>query len=258
MKKKIISLMLSALFVTSLSGSVVFADEVSINSEVRSEYGEVNYDFKDTPQEVIDEMKKNLEVSKLGVESYSVNERSLSSMMAKALDTAGFNHSANLLNYSMLSLREEPYRFTRTSILSSDIWTYSPEFKKVVVSFLNEAKSKKSYSYFKTTTMNFEMPSASKVQILADTGLKKRTDLFGALHTVTINLGIVKNGIQWDMLVMMQDKYDFEEAQYNGLVNVVTNIAYHDQERGNIKPYNILITADKPYLTTPPFNVGAW
>lgn len=258
MKKKIISLILSALFVTSLRGSIVLADELSINSEVKSQYEQVDYDFKDTPQEVIDEMKKSLEISKLGGEPYLLNERSLSSMMATALDTAGFTHSANLLNYSMLSLREEPYRFSSTSILSSDIWTYSTDFKTVVMNFLNEAKSKKSYSYFKTTTMNFAMPNASKAQILADTGLKKRTDLFGALHAVTINLGIVKTGVQWDMLVMIEDIYDFKQEQYNGLVNIVNNIAYYDQERGNIKPYNILITANKPYLVAPPFNVGVW
>lgn len=106
--------------------------------------------------------------------------------------------------------------------------------------------------------MNFAMPNASKVEILANTNLKKQTDLFGALHSVKINLGVVKTGVMWDVLILIEDTYDFKEEEYNGLVNVVNNIANYEQERGRVRPYKLFITADKPRLTTLPFGVPLW
>ncbi|WP_349393637.1 hypothetical protein [Clostridium perfringens] len=257
MKKIIISTILSSLFIISLGGNVVLADNLTNYNDILAQENQSQYNFEDTPYEIIDKMKNDLNSDKIK-NGLNENSRALSSLMASALDSVGFNHSANLLNYSMLALREDPYRFQSTSSISNEIWTYSTDFRTVVTNFLNEARANKSYEYFKSTTMAFKMPNASKAQILSNTGLKKRTDFFGALHNVTIHLGIVKQGVQWDMLVMIEDTYDFKQEQYNGLVNIVNNIAYYDQERGKIKPYKVLITANKPRLIAPPFNVPIW
>lgn len=233
------------------------------NNEILIQEEQSNYNFEDTPEEIIDQMKSDLNLSKLNGE-FSPSSRlggvtiDYTSLMAISLYDMGFKNAGDLLNYSMLTLREEPYRFQSTSLLSGDIWTYSTDFRNVVTNFLNEARANKSYQYFKSTNMAFSMPNASKAQILGDTALKKRTDLFGALHGVTIHLGIVKQGIQWDMMVMIEDTYDFKKEQYDGLVSIVNNMAYNEQERGKIKPYKVLITANKPYLVSPPFNVPAW
>lgn len=217
----------------------------------------INSNFRETPQEIVNKMKNDLLESK----NSTINEeatRALSSLMAIALNKAGFNNSADLLNYSMLPLRDEPREFNSQSNISNDIWLYSPDFERVATNFLWTARANNSYEYFASTTMNFTMPNANKAQILANTQLKKQTDLFGALHAVNIHLGIVKTGLQWDMLILIEDTYDFKSEQYNSLVNIVNDIAHHDQELGNIKPYLFYITADRPYLNRPPFGVPAW
>lgn len=261
MKKSILLGILVLGFALYTTGQAVFAVEYksSEDTTTKSEYIG-GYEFHKTPQETIAKMKSNLNSNKnsMKVNSITGQDVPISSLIAKAFDVAGFNNTANLLNYSMLPLRVEPKEFDYTSNFSSDIWTYSPEFRNVVGAFLNGARSKGSYEYFSTTTMNFNMPSESKAQILSNINLKKRADLFGALHAVTINLGIVKTGFQWDMLVLIEDVYDFKLEQYNSLLNIVNNIAYYDQERGNVRPYNLYIYADRPYLSSPPLGVPAW
>lgn len=108
-------------------------------------------------------MKKRIEngevASITNTTTFNESRITLSSGMAKVLSIAGFDHSAYLLDYSMLPLREEPKEIYADSVMASHIWTYSPDFENVVRAFLNEAKSKGSYQYFKTTSMIFQMPT---------------------------------------------------------------------------------------------------
>lgn len=182
--------------------------------------------------------------------------------MATAFDVAGFNNVASFLNYSMLSMREEPRVELSGSSISADIWSYSPDFERVVKQFLLNARATGENDYFSTVNMNFTMPDASKAQILGSTQLKKQTDLFGTLHGVTLNLGISKvhklDGDIWHMQVIVRDRFDFKREDYNGLVNIVNNITYHKQELGKVKPYDIIIYASRSNLLRPPFGVQPW
>lgn len=257
---KIISTILSATIISTLSGSVVFASENNTRKNISIDQN--YYEFKDVPQEIIDQMKKrsNTDIANTQFATESMTTMAtpaLSSGMAKVLNGVGLNHSARLLNYSMLSMREEPYIIYGSDTFISDMWTYSTDLKKVVTSFLNEAKSKKSYEYFKTTTMSFNVP-ANKSQFLVNTGIRKNLDFFGALHSVNIYLGVVKSGLTWDMLVMIQDRYDFKKEEYNGLVDVVNNIAHHEQELGKIRPYDLYIYADRSNLRGLPYSFPTW
>lgn len=218
---------------------------------------EKRYTFTELDQESIRKMKEEF-YSEQPDENLKALLRSMSSQMASVLDKAGFNHAAEFLNYSLLPMREEPKVYGSGSVISGDIWTYSTEFQTVIKQFLNRAKSLGSYEYFATTSMEFAMPSASKIDILTNTSLKKWTDLFGALKKVDVNLGLVKTNGAWDIIVQIQDVYDFANEQYNGLVDLVNNIAYYEQERGKVNPYKIIINASQARLYTLPFGVGNW
>lgn len=63
-------------------------------------------EFSDTPQEIITKMKQNLEKNQYP--RLSSAPRAITSLMAKTFDIAGFNHTADHLDYSMLTLRDEP------------------------------------------------------------------------------------------------------------------------------------------------------
>ncbi|MFQ9823290.1 MAG: hypothetical protein ACLRXI_08295 [Clostridia bacterium] len=264
MKKTAISLLICGLILGSQTNAYAYQSQTQVEKNITNIEEQSNeIKFYDTPQETIDKMNKNFEESKkennyLEENNYFQSRISFSSKMAKVLYEAGFTHSGEMLNYSMLKVREEPLEYYADSLMSVDIWTYSPEFRTVVTSFLQEARSKKSYSYYKTTSMTFKETGASKIDILNNRALKKRTDLFGSLHRVNINLGVVKNGVKWNILVLIEDKYDFGKEEYEGLVDLVNNIAYYEQELGEIIPYKVQIFADKPNLITLPFNVPIW
>ncbi|MDY6227157.1 MAG: hypothetical protein SPH93_05725 [Clostridium sp.] len=248
MIKKILFLTLSLIIFLGISFKNVSAAEITNLS---------TYEFSETPNEIIDMMKNSLGTDEsfnksVNSDSIVIEDRSISSMMADALKVAGFEHSSSLLVHSIIPMREEPKIISSDSSLSNDIWTYSPDFRNVVTNFLYEARNNTKYEYFRTTTMKFNMPENGKWNFI------KEADLFGALHEVKINLGVVKHGIQWDVLVMIQDRYDFADAQYDSLVGVVNNLAKFEQDRNRIVPYDLFITANKGNLITLPFNVPLW
>lgn len=75
------------------------------------------------------------------------------------------------------------------------------------------------------------------------------------MHAVTINFGYVKDS-STQLLVLIEDTYDFKREQYDSLTNLVNNMAYYDQLQGKINPYDIEIYADYmhsglPYGITP-------
>lgn len=260
MKNKLIS-MLTIAITTTLLSSNVYAINNTVNSQSLIGSNSIinEYEFIETRPEIIEEMKNNAKKYEFEkTAEIPFGSRSLSSKMALAFDVAGFNHVAEALDYSMLKMREEPKLYEYTSSLSNDIWMYSPDFRNVMVNFLNEAKSKNSYEYFKTTSINFNKPNASTSDILFDKNLKKQTDLFGTLHAVTINLGVVKTGLTWQILVIIEDLYDFKKEDYQGMLQLVNNIAYHEQELGLVIPYRIQIFADRPNSKTLPFGVTPW
>lgn len=219
-------------------------------------------EFYDTSPEIIELMKKRIENGEVAnptnTTTFNESRITLSSGMAKALDAVGFKHSAYFLNYSMQPLREEPKEIYADSLMVSEIWTYSPDFENVVRAFLNEAKSKGVYEYFKTTSMIFQMPTEGKLEILNNDRLKIRTDLFGSLKTVKINLGVVKNKGAWTIDVIIEDRYDFKDEDYGKLVNIVNNIAHFEQELGKVKPYDIYVFAGRANLLRLPFGVTSW
>lgn len=267
-KSKLLVLLASLLLVATVTQPVYAVEDIEKNVAVEDMERDVleenytmdnEYIFSDIPQETINEMKKSLEQNTLTFQQLQA-PRSITgtSLMASAFNAAGFNHVAEALDYSMLSLRQEPKIYAPTSSLVNDMWLYSPDFSKAVTEFLFQARAAGSYEYFKSTTMNFTMPNASKASILANTQLKKQTDLFGTLHAVKINLGVVKNGVSWTVLVHINDTFDFKKENYNGLVNLVNNIANYEQELGKVKPYNIMIYGNRSNLVRLPFNVPSW
>lgn len=256
---------LSAILIgcTILSTANVEASEliVSNNSNITKNV-ESDIKFFETSPEIIELMKKRIEngevASITNTTTFNESRITLSSGMAKVLSDAGFDHSAYLLDYSMWPLRKEPKEIYADSVMASHIWTYSPDFENVVRAFLNEAKSKGSYQYFKTTSMIFQMPTEGKLEILGNEKLKIRTDLFGALKKVKINLGVVKNKGAWTIDVIIEDTYDFSNEKYTGFVDLVNNIAYYEQELGKIKPYDIYIYAGRANMLRLPFGVSSW
>lgn len=216
--------------------------------------------FENTNPEIINTMKSNLELQLKNNQTNTnsnIETKSWSSLIASGLDIAGFKSSAHLLNYSMKPLRPEPLIIEwGYGTFVSDMWNYSPDFENAVVRFLNNARGKN--EYFSTVNINFTMPNASKPTILANTALKRQTDLFGAFHGVRLNLGVVKDGSKWHVLALVEDRYDFEKAQYNGLVDLVNNIVNHEQELGKVKPYDVMVYADRPNLSTLPYGVRPW
>lgn len=263
MRKNKTIVVLTIMLCTALLSNDVYADDKIVEEEVvvsvESTSKDSEYEFVETPQEIIDEMKKNLEGYQAEEKiSYLQNKASYTSGMARAFDITGFNHIADALDYSMLPMREEPRIFTRTSFLSQDIWKYSPDFEKVVVEFLMEARLNNSYEYFKTTNMEFQMPSDSEAKILADKALKKQTDIFAVFHGVTINLGVINDGFRWHVLVLIDDTFDFKYEEYKGMLGLVNNIAYYEQELGIVNPYKIMLNADNPNLIGLPFGVLEW
>lgn len=220
---------------------------------------ETNLSFEETNPEIIDKMKANLELQlSNGRPNSSIkNEKSWSSLIASALDAVGFKSAAHLLNYSMKPFRPEPLVIEwGYGTFVNDMWDYSPDFKNAVVSFLNSARGRK--EYFKTTSIKFKKPNASNSAILGSKSLKRQTDLFGAFHEVRLNLGVVKSGSKWHVLALVEDRYDFKPEQYNGLVNLVNNIVHHEQELGKVKPYDVMVYADRPNLLTLPYGVKPW
>lgn len=232
--------------------------EAEVSDKAKKELTVNNIQFTQTSPEIIEKMKDHSlntrDINTKGIDTIVAQSSiAISDVTAKALDLAGFKHSAYFLNYAMLPLREEPLMFGEFDTISQDIWNYSNDFEAAVKGFLFNAHGKN--EYFATTTMSFKMPSNSKAQILVNTTLKKRTDLFGALHAVTINFGYVKDS-STQLLVLIEDTYDFKREQYDSLTNLVNNMAYYDQLQGKINPYDIEIYADYmhsglPYGITP-------
>lgn len=221
------------------------------------------YDFQDVNPEVVKKMKENFaKEKKEGKLSPKTQVMSLaySDITAQALAFAGFNDSAYLLQYSMLTSRVEPLEIEAFDSLPVKMWNYSPEFKNIITSFLYEARSNRSYEYFKETSISFNMPyAADKRDLLTRTDLRSRTDLFGSIHAAKIYLGVVKSGISWDIIVMLEDRYDFLESQHYGLADIVNNMAYYDQVAGKVRPYDLYIYADRVYSGgILPFGVPTW
>lgn len=252
--KKILStLFLSTIFLTPMVHNASAA-ELSVPEDLN-----IKYEFVNTDETTVNKMIYNLHKSKKQNRDISLNSLPpLSSVVAKSLDVVGFNHSAYLLNYSMLPMRVEPLEIEGNQPLPNDIWQYSPEFKSAVTQFLLSARSANATEYFRTTTLNFEASPQSAPEVLANTALRKRTDIFGALHSVRLNLGVVKSGLNWHVLVLIEDRYDFVKQDWNGFTSIVNNIANNDQELGNIKPYDIFIYGDRYDLTRLPFGVPIW
>lgn len=259
MLKRKIAILLSSLTMFSFLSIDTNVYATGNVNEQKVSYNSEKYEFHETPAETINKMKTNFKENTLNNNKKDSNsERALTSLMAKALDTLGFDNTASALDYSMLAMREEPRMYFSDSKMVNDIWSYSPDFRDAVTNFLWEARSKGAYEYFKTTSINFTLPS-NKVEILTNTALKRQTDLFGTLHAVKLNLGIVKSGINhWDMLVLIEDRFDFEKEKYDTFVDLANNIAYYEQELGKVKPYDILIYGDRGNLSSPPFGVPAW
>lgn len=238
MKKKLLLILLScsiALNCTSLTASAT-QNNINENASINSANSE--FTFKDVSSEMkllLEEQlesEKSPELSPVQAELVEASENyiqpriAFSSGMAKAFNAAGFY--------------------------------YSPDFRAALVSFLNEARANKATDYFKTTSFAFRMPSESKASILANTSLKKRTDLFGTLHYVQANFDVSKYNGKYSIAVILEDTYDFAKSNYNSLTNIVNDIAYYEQELGKIKPYKIRIFAGRGNLLTPPFNVPIW
>lgn len=251
MKKSKLSILLAAL----LFSANVFHPASALQENEAYEHVSFNdYIFVDTPEETINQMKMNIELSNL---KSKTTRLSLTSLMAKAFDASGFNNVAEALDYSMLEYRPDRKIYGNDSLLVNDIWSYSPDFRDVMQAFLYEARRANSYEYFKSTSMNFNMPDIN-LDILNDTQLRKQTDIFGTLHAVNINLGVIKENGKWHILVNVMDTFDFAKEDYNKLVNVVNNIAYYEQELGKVKPYYITIYGDRPNLYKLPFGMPTW
>lgn len=260
------------------SNNIVQAKQNNINT-INREETETNFSIKNkvtftdlSPKEM-EKMSANLEHLKNSDNKLSNNiaiqpqALSLSSGMANLLNTAGFKESGYLLDYSMKPLREEPlelYNQNDPAIkFTNDFWNNSPQFKNAVIQFLSEANAAHSYQYFKSTTISFDKPSASNVSILANSTLKAQTDLFGSLHLARLNLGVVKEGGigqmgNWHVLVDVEDRYDFEQQAYDTFTGLVNNIAYYDQERGNIRPYDLYIDSSKTFFNSLPYYYPIW
>ncbi|WP_061997110.1 hypothetical protein [Clostridium sp. ATCC 25772] len=215
---------------------------------------EVKYEFEELDEQTITKMKEDLkaENGRRAIEEYS-ERLSFSSTMATLLNAAGFPHSAEALDYSMLSIREEPKIYGSGSSLSSDIWSYSIDFESAVRAFLYQARSSGSYEYFAKTSLSFSQPSVD-----FSTPTMKRMDLFGTLHSVDAYLGVVKEGGLWYLVIQLEDVYDFKHEQAYSFVNYVNNIVNYEQELGLVKPYKIIVYANKSGLFTLPFGVPNW
>lgn len=251
--KKISIVILSIVMVANMcTVKNVHAQSITKQTENKSTS---KVDFRKTEPSIIAKMK-NHPTQNVSKSLYS--SQSYSNTTANLLSLAGFTDSAYLLNYSMLPLREEPLELYETSNISKHIWDYSPDFKSKVITIINQARSANSHEYFRTTSLNFNMPTESKLKILANQTLKRRTDLFGSLHGVTLNIGIVRSGLTWEVLIMIEDRYNFKLEEYNSLTNLVNNLAVYDQISGAIKPYNIIVWGNRNYKLALPFGCITW
>jgi len=76
-------------------------------------------------------------------------------------------------------------------------------------------------------------------------------DLFGALHTATLNVGVVKVGLVWHTEIMINNRYYFALQQYSGLVSAVNNLAVYAQLHQVIKPYDLIIWGNRSGTSLP-------
>lgn len=270
MRKKIFSIIATITLLTSFGtvNSVFASDDSLLNEEneileqnftEETDQSNIEFNFEEVDSNTIAEMKLRLKIDNAKSRVLpQVQSASLSGIMAAGLSAAGFNHSGECLSYSLKSLREEPKIFAPNSSLSYDIWTASPDFEKLMRSFLSKAKASGSHEYFlRTYDLVFESPSIQSA--ISNSRSKKQMDLFGAIHGTTgCNLGVVKTNGVWSVLVIIDDDYDFDEYQFNTLAAVANNIAYIEQEAGMVKPYPIKIYADKHKLMTLPYGMGTW
>jgi hypothetical protein len=251
--KKLSSIVLALVMITSI-GTVKSVHAQPIEKQTINNSSS-KFNFRETEPSIIAKMK-NHQTQNVSKSIYST--QAYSNTTANLLSLAGLTDSAYLLNYSMLPLREEPLELVESSSLSTHIWGYSPDFMASIIGIINQARAAHSYEYYKTTTLAFNMPTENKATILANQSLKRRADLFGALHLVTLNVGIVKSGLTWQVMVLMEDTYNFAPSQYTGITSIVNNLALYDQINGKIKPYYLMIWGNRNYTASLPFGCSTW